>query len=274
MDRLLGVLKRMVGSETTVGLHTQALKLLVSLNAENATEVEGITVLCLRSRPNKPEKDLSKVRLEAITLAKTADHRVHLLTPELLIGLIDCLTDPDALVRSEALKLLHDKLVPYSDGLFTGQLKLLPFTPPSSEPLFPQLVSALLRLLDDPNQEVRAIAMLPLMVVVKTLPVIQDDQQLLMYEVCRDVRANRVQKLKHIISEFEMNLVGDLRGVIQKVLTVLLQEERTDLKEKCHELLVEIRRHDSRAIAAESLSSKSKGYLKRWEYLTILLEAT
>ena len=77
-----------------------------------------------------------------------------------------------------------------------------------------------------------------------------------------------------MVTEFEMALIGDLRNMISKVLQVLLSEERSELKEKCHECLVEIRKRNSRAIAAESLSAKAKGYLKRWEYLTVLLEAT
>lgn len=76
-----------------------------------------------------------------------------------------------------------------------------------------------------------------------------------------------------VVTEFEMVLIGDLRSVISQVLQVLLSEERSDLKEKCHECLVEIRRRNSRAVVAECLSAKARGYLKRWEYLTVLLEA-
>jgi hypothetical protein len=178
-QQVLGILLRLVSSEATLLLHAPALKLLILLHAEDQKSVEKVIVLCLKSG-TKSASQLSTVRMEAITLAKAADHRTHLLTPELLSGLIDCLSDPDAPIRSEALKLLHDKLVPLSDSLFSGQVQIDSFTS-GRDPLFPVLIEKLLGLLDDSNREVRLIATLPLLVVLKTLPMTPDDTQMLLY---------------------------------------------------------------------------------------------
>lgn len=178
IDRLLALLTRLFDSEATLKLHSPALHLLQLLNPlERPQALEQVLILCLQSKGNKAESDLSRIRLEGIALAKTVDHRVSLLTKELVQGLIDCLGDPQAEVRMEALKLLLDKLVPFSDGLFTGQITLETFSEP---PLFPVLVTKLLSLLDDPSQEVRLMTTLPLLVLLKSMPVTPDDSQLLL----------------------------------------------------------------------------------------------
>ena len=177
-DRLLALLTRLVDSEATLKLHSPALNLLKLLSPlDRPQALEQVLLLCLQSKGNKAEQELSRIRLEGIALAKTVDHRVSLLTKGLLQGLIDSLGDGQAEVRMEALKLLLDKLVPFSDGLFTGQITLETFSEP---PLFPVLVEKLLGLLDDTSQEVRLMTTLPLLVILKSMPVTPDDSQLLL----------------------------------------------------------------------------------------------
>lgn len=178
IDRILALLTRLFNSETTLKLHSPALSLLRLLSPfERPQALEQVALLCLLSKGTKAADELSQVRLEGIGLAKTVDHRVCLLTKGLLQGLVDCLGDGNAEVRMEALKLICEKMVPFSDGLFTGQIVLETFSDP---PLFPILVEKLLTLLDDPSEEVRLMTTLPLLIILKSMPVTPDDSQLLL----------------------------------------------------------------------------------------------
>lgn len=174
----MGLLTRIVKSEVTVKLHSEVLSLLRVLSPfERQQSIEQIVALCLKSAGTKSTPELTSLRLEAINLSKTMDHRVYLLTKDLLEGLVDCLSDSDVGVKMETLKLIQSKLVPFSDALFTGQMTLEGF---SEEPVLPRLVERLLEILDDPSQEVRLMATGPLLVLAKSLPGTPDDSQLLM----------------------------------------------------------------------------------------------
>ena len=125
------------------------------------------------------------------------------------------------------------------------------------------IVSECLKLFDSTNDDIRVLS---IKVIIDLLESLNKD------ELNHVEIVNGKQILnKYVFTEFEDKLVGDVRVLTKKLVSVMFAEAEGTFKESIHNCLLKIKEKRPLAIAHECFEAKRGGFLKRWEYLDTLL---
>lgn len=250
IERVLQIFNRIVTSTASLSVHPQVLG-LCTLPFHPHKVVEMVI------RPGSVQgfvtKPLSLEYLKLITVLKVKDISI-------LPGLCRFIELKDDSVTEKVLEEVLTQLE------FTSlSLNLLKNTNFKDQPAFPYLVDSVLELIESPSEYIRTQSIKVLQMIIDLLE--KDEINFNLAEF----RSGKGKLNKYVAEEIEYLLVGDIRKIAKKLISVIMAETDGDFKESAHVTLVKIKDKRALAIAHECIEAKKGGFLKRWEYLDTLL---
>ena len=198
-----------------------------------------------------------KTRLESFRVIST----LKITSLSLIPGLCRSLQFKDPSIIERTLEELHNQLE--SNRVSESIIDSLLIEKESACSL---IVSELLGLIDNTNEDIR---MLSIKVLMDFLDSLNTDEVNIANVV--DIQFGKPILNKYIATDFEGRLLGDIRLLVRKLVTLILSEIEGNFKEFIHLCLKTIKEKRPLAIAHECVEAKRGGFLKRWEYLDTLL---
>lgn len=261
----IDIISRIVKSPSTYSIVKDCITIVRECFPDVKEAYSSIIIPALIT-PYTSSETRTRIKLAALRTLK--DSTFDVVSANLLLGLHECINNPDSTIQIEGLYSMTAAFHDLSSCLLTDD-SVLPTLKHKGESLPASICKDLLNLLSDVDNIVKTRSLECLYQLLDALPAIIIDSTFL-----NDIKLGRIPSMRYIVNEFEQALVGDLKNLIRRLLEVILDEEEGSIRQKAHDCLVLIHKRNAKAIVMEALDSKRGGLLKRWEYLNALIEVS
>lgn len=254
VEKCMAIMSKISELERLSMLHKEILKISKFSFFESSKIVDLVIANVLLS--DNPENK-SNIRLDALDILSLSN--ITSFNPKLFFGLYKCLDDPDKEVVDQALEELHIQLESLKDVVLEKPDFLETFLY-EDQAILPKIAKRLLDFFEDVNEKTQLLALKALDDLLTCLPIVIFDF------------ANIKGQITHNYSgKFEDLLLGSLKNVIRKLVSIYLSINESLFKENLHKSLLIIKEKNPKSIFIEAIESKSGGMLKRWDYLNAIL---